>query len=268
MNSKSKASASTGSAVERLRAQLALLPPKPADDAKQTLKKRYSERVSEVVAIAIAEELRQRGLDGARPDMPGARDKSGAERRMSGGLGAKKVDVTWADDVSGLLLGVSIKSINFRDSKTRNFQKNLTNRRGDMLFESVTLHRRFPYAVLFGFFFLDVGSTTDGTGGRESTFRNAHEHLALFTGRDDPAGRDEQYERLFIVLLDAGVNPPAVRIFLVGRPDQEVTLEDVLGEIVRQLVRRNPDFYREADGHLRRRAAGKNFKNTEGTNSD
>ena len=48
------------------------------------------------------------------------------------------------------MLALSVKSINFRDRRSRNFQKNLTNRRGDMLFESVTLHRRFPYAVLGG----------------------------------------------------------------------------------------------------------------------
>ena len=82
-----------------------------------------------------------------------ATKSSGAERRMDGGLGAKKVDVTWATEHSGLLLAISIKTVNFRDRKTANFQKNLTNRRNDMLFESTTLHRRFPYAALGGFFF-------------------------------------------------------------------------------------------------------------------
>ena len=82
-----------------------------------------------------------------------ATKRSGAERRMDGGLGAKKVDVTWATEHSGLLLAISIKTVNFRDRKTANFQKNLTNRRNDMLFESTTLHRRFPYAALGGFFF-------------------------------------------------------------------------------------------------------------------
>lgn len=242
-----------GTADERLRAQLGTLEKKPGDGSTQKEKKRYSERVSEVVAVAVAQELRDRGLHGTRPDLPGAQDKSGAERRMSGGLGAKKVDVTWADDVSGLLLGISIKSINFRDSRTKNFQKNLTNRRGDMLFESVTLHRRFPYAVLFGLFFLDIGATTDGTNMRDSTFNNAHEHFALFTGRDDPAGRDEQYERLYIVLLNSEGKPPSTRIHAVGQLDQEISLEEVLIEVVRQLVRRNPDFYREVDGRLERR---------------
>src|SRR5690554_142151 len=60
-------------------------------------------------------------------------------------VSAKKVDVTWTTPESGLLLGISVKSISFRDTKTNNYQKNLTNRRGDMLFESTTPHRRFPY---------------------------------------------------------------------------------------------------------------------------
>jgi hypothetical protein len=57
----------------------------------------------------------------------------GAERRMDGGLGAKKVDVTWATEESGLLLALSVKTINFKDQKTSNYQKNLANRRNDML---------------------------------------------------------------------------------------------------------------------------------------
>lgn len=63
---------------------------KPLDNAPQSDKKRYSERVSEVIAHAVAEELRLRGLREARPAPPGELDGSGAERRMAGGLGAKR----------------------------------------------------------------------------------------------------------------------------------------------------------------------------------
>ena len=144
-------------------AGLRKLGPKPPDTAAQTEKKRYSERVSHAIAAAFAEELRKRGMKEALPASPGEVGTSGAERRMAGGIGAKKVDVTWSTEESGLLLGISVKSINFRDSRTRNFQKNLINRRGDMLIEGVTLHRRFPYAVLAGFFFLDKEAANDGT---------------------------------------------------------------------------------------------------------
>lgn len=183
-----------------LTSALQSLPSKPADDAGRNDKKRYSERVSQVIALAFAEELRHRGLDGTRPAPPGELGVSGAERRLSGGIGAKKVDVTWATEESGLILGISIKTINFRDRGTNNFQKNLINRRGDMLIEAVTLHRRFPYSVLVGFMFLDKGAAEDDTDRRRSTFLNAHGRFRLFTGRNDPSGRDEQYEQMYLVV--------------------------------------------------------------------
>ena len=223
---------------------------KPPDSARAPEKKAYSEKISNVVALAIAEQLRERGLSDARPAPSGESDKSGAERRMAGGIGAKKVDVTWATEEAGLLLGVSIKTINFRDSRTKNFQKNLTNRRGDMLFEAVTLHRRFPYAVLGGLFFLDHGAASDGTERRRSTFLNAHTRLQLFTGRDDPGGRDEQYERLYIVLLDASSKHANFRTYLVGEPEKEVAMNGAIDELLKVAAIRNPDFYEYKGGCL------------------
>jgi hypothetical protein len=223
---------------------------KPSDTAKAPEKKAYSEKISNVVANAIGDELRQRGLAGARPAPPGEFDATGAERRMAGGIGAKKVDVTWATEESGLLLGISIKTINFRDNKTKNFQKNLTNRRGDMLFEAVTLHRRFPYAVLGGLFFLDRGAAGDQTERRSSTFVNAHNRFRLFTGRADPGGRDEQYESLFIILLDASTTHANCEAFYVGEPEKAVPMTDVLDQLLLTVALRNPDFYEFRDGNL------------------
>lgn len=224
---------------------------KPADTATVPVKKAYSERVSNVVAQAIADELRTRGLKGARPAPPGELDSSGAERRMAGGIGAKKVDITWATEEAGLLLGISIKTINFRDKRSKNFQKNLTNRRGDMLFEAVTLHRRFPYAVLGGFFFLDHGAATDETKRRRSTFLNAHSRLRLFTGRNDPGDRDEQYERLYIVQLDASSSHARFNAYLVGEPVKTVAVEQAICELLELVAIRNPDFYDYQDGYLK-----------------
>jgi hypothetical protein len=234
---------------DRLAEALAALPPKPGDEAAQAAKKRYSELVSQQVALALGAELRRRGLKEARP-LPagGGESGEGAERRMAGGLGAKKVDVTWATEESGLLLGISVKTINFRDSKTRNFQKNLVNRRGDMLMEAVTLHRRFPYAVLAGLFFLDSEAEHDGTDKRRSTFLNAHARLALFTGRDDPAGREEQFERFYLILLDSACL--TLRPFQVGEPGHELAFADILDDILALVAQRNPDFYELRDGRL------------------
>lgn len=233
-----------------LRSGLLRLGPKPTDDASQSQKKRYSELSSEVIALAFAEELRNRGLKETRPALPGTLDRSGAERRMAGGIGAKKVDVTWTTEESGLLLGISIKTINFRDGKTGNFQKNLINRRGDMLIEAVTLHRRFPYAVLIGFIFLDKDAENDATLKRKSTFMNAHRRLRLFTGRSDPIGRDEQYERMYIGLLDSIEEQPSARVYDVEGYQQQLVLSNVFDEILQLLAERNPDFYEYEDGCL------------------
>jgi hypothetical protein len=145
-----------------LKAALDAMPAKPDESATQAQRKRYSEELSAKLSLAFATHLRGRGLEDARPAPPGVLGGSGAERRMSGGIGAKKVDVTWATAESGLILAISIKTINSRDRRTKNFQKNLVNRRGDMLMEAVTLHRRFPYAVLCGLMFLDVAAASDG----------------------------------------------------------------------------------------------------------
>ena len=233
-----------------LEAALKSVGDKPPDTARTSIKKAYSEKISNVVALAIASELRERGLKGVRPALPGELDTSGAERRMAGGIGAKKVDITWATEEAGLLLGISIKTINFRDRRTRNFQKNLTNRRGDMLFEAVTLHRRFPYAVLGGLFFLDSGAAQDETERRRSTFFNAHTRLRLFTGRGDPGGRDEQYERLYLVLLDASSSHANFKAHLVGTPDCSVPMAQTLDELLSVVAIRNPDFYEYEDGNL------------------
>ena len=225
-------------------AALKRLPEKPLDGpGHQREKKRYSELMSEAVAAALAEELRHRGLKEARPGGDGEVGRKGAERRMSGGIGAKRVDVTWATEESGLLLAISVKCITSKDSKTGNYQKNLINRRGDMLVEAVTLHRRFPYAVLGGFMFFDRGADEDGSELRASTFRNAHRAFRIFTGRSDPTGRDEQYERLYLALVAASPFQPTVRLTLAGKPADDVTLDAAIDDLLRLVVDRDPDFY-------------------------
>jgi len=240
------------SKVDRLLSDiLDAMPEKPSEDAEQADKKRYSEQLSARLAIAFAQHLRDSGLEDARPAPPGIVGVSGAERRMSGGIGAKKVDVTWATAESGLILAISVKTINWRDKKTNNYQKNLVNRRGDMLMEAVTLHRRFPYAVLCGMLFLDIGAASDGTEKRESTFLNANHRLQLFTGRDDPADRDEQFERLYIGLFDADNKTLPFAFYAVGDSQNAVPADAIFRDLLELTAKRNPDLYSIEDGKLR-----------------
>lgn len=228
------------------------LPSKPPQNASQSTKRKYSQDMSAVIARALAEELRQRGMDGCRPAPPGVGGRSGAERRLAGGIGAKKVDISWSTEEGGLILGGSVKTINFRDGTTKNFQKNLTNRRGDMLFEAVTLHRRFPYAVLIGFLFLDKDAKNDGTARRNSTFVNAFPRLRLFTGRQDPSGRDEQYERLLLFSVDANPAAPHYECYSVDDPAAPIDLDQALNDVVQLIAERNFDTYEAVAGALRR----------------
>lgn len=233
-------------------AGLATLPDKTTVPNTQAGKRKYSQDMSNVIAQALGEACRDRGMPGARPAGPGAVGVSGVERRLAGGIGAKKVDVSWATEESGLLFGGSVKTINWRDNRSGNFQKNLTNRRGEMLFESVTLHRRFPFAVLSGFVFLDKDARNDGTPRRNSTFSNAFPRLRLFTGREDPAGREEQYERLYIALVDANPFTSSFECYRADDSTNLVTFESILDDLVHLLAERNFDSYEEAPvGHLR-----------------
>jgi len=225
---------------------------KPANNASRETKKNYNEALSAAIALAVADELRARGMSGARPSGPGEVGTSGAERRLAGGIGAKKVDVTWATEESGLILAVSIKTILFRDGKTRNYQKNLTNRRADLLNEAVTLHRRFPYAVLAAFLFFDVGAESDGTQRRKSTFLNSGPRLRLFTGRQDPAGRDEQYEKFYVLLADLNDIQPTVRAYEADDLTTEVPLSEAFDTLVALIGERNFDLYEGLDGRVRK----------------
>jgi len=92
---------------------------RPPDTSLQHVKKNFAEKLSNTVALGIAERLRELGLPECAPDPK----TGGRERQFAGGIGAKKVDVSFATEADGLILAVSIKSICFPDAKTKNFQK-------------------------------------------------------------------------------------------------------------------------------------------------
>lgn len=176
------------------------LGPRPALDADRSTKKRYSELLSQHLARAVAAELREMGFDGCLPMPDGP-----SEKQFEGGLGSKKVDVSLSDDAHGLLLGVSIKSINFPP-----FRKNLRNRAGDLCTECITLHMRFPYAVVVGLFVMPAeaaenGASPSGRGrGRHSTMEAACRVFRGLSGRADPDGSMEKFEHFALLLYEPG----------------------------------------------------------------
>lgn len=175
--------------------------PLPPDTAKQEVKKRYSELLSHALAKEIANGLRQSGFATAKPSPDGKKEKE-----FQGGLGPKRVDVSYSDDQHGLLLGISIKSINFAP-----FGKNLKNRFSDLCTEAITLHMRFPYSVLCGFFAFPITSDEDVTKVRTlSTFARATKLFRTISGRKQYADPGEKFENFTMMLfrpLEVGTEP-------------------------------------------------------------
>jgi len=219
-------------------------PRPPEDTASQAEKKNYSERLSNEVAKVLAERLRQLGVKDCQPGPEG-----GKERQFAGGLGAKKVDVSFATESDGLILGISVKSICFPDGKTKNYAKNLTNRRGDLLSESTTLHQRFPFAVLGALFLFPTGAERDGTDRRPSTVQRAHEMFRGVLDRKDRANAYEKYEAMGIVVFDDKSN--AYKYRRVGS-EAAASLDEFLRQLLEKVVERNPDHYHLVNGKLTR----------------
>jgi hypothetical protein len=222
-----------------------LCAPKPPDDVKdQSVKKRYSERLSAEVAKVLAARLRALGVPECQPD-----EEKGKERQFAGGIGAKKVDVSFATEVGGLILGISVKSICFPDNKTKNFAKNLTNRRGDMLAEATTLHQRFPYAVLGGLFLFEGRADADATDKRISTFQRAREIFRFFTSRDDRSNSVEKYEVMAVAKFSPA-KPYGYLCYLADGSPEPVEIDVFLKLLLTKVAERNPDNYRFAGERL------------------
>jgi hypothetical protein len=200
------------------------------------------------MALVVASELRRRGLVEVLP-IASPKGKRGGERRIAGGLGDKKVDVTCATDRAGLVLAISIKTISFPDAKTKNYQKNLQNRKGDLVFEVTTLHKRFPYAVVGGLFFLYEDAQKDHVGrARISTFDRAHQVFQIFNRRLGHRNEESKFEYLAIGLYRS--RPPRYHLYEAGRPGRPISLASFLDELLQLVAERNPEDFVFHNGRL------------------
>jgi hypothetical protein len=167
--------------------------PLPSQESTQAQKKRYSEVLSSHLAREVAEGLRSVGFSNVKPFREGP-----GEKAFQGGLGPKKVDVSYSDEQHGLLFAVSIKSIN-----SPPFGKNLKNRFGDLLTEAITLHLRFPYSVVCMLFAFPIESSKDVTKLRKiSTFERARKLFATVSGREDYTDPGEKFENVTMLLFE------------------------------------------------------------------
>ncbi len=213
----------------------------------QNQKRHWSERFANGCAIAFADQFRSSPVKQKRI-LP-INLEEGTEPLTPLGAGtSKRIDVTIADPVLGLEIGVSLKGLNFKDARSGNFDKNLTGRLYELADEVRLVHEHLPHAFMVGVFFLPMDSATDKTYRANSSFANTVIKLRERTGRLDVAlaGHAPRCDVSFVSLYTTGSehqgyplgitrflnveNPPPRR----GRPRVEDTmsLEEVVAEVV------------------------------------
>jgi hypothetical protein len=206
----------------------------PDDKAKQHIKKRFSEQLSSHLAVEVGEGLTAQGFPNVKPVRNGA-----GEKAFQGGLGPKRVDVSFADEQNGLLLAVSIKTISFSP-----FSKNLKNRFADLCTEAITLHMRFPYAVVCALFAFPITANQDVTPNRKvSTFQRAMNLFRTIDGRREYTDPGEKFENVTMMLYQPNKDDSsqAVHVTLFdAHTGNELTEEEYFQDIRRLYNQRNP----------------------------
>ncbi|MGH9197780.1 MAG: hypothetical protein ACRD1T_18815, partial [Acidimicrobiia bacterium] len=194
----------------------------PPDTAEQDVKKRYSELLSHHLAVEVADGLRHVGFSSVKPvrtivekGKHKGQEKIIKEKEFQGGLGPKRVDVAYSDERHGLLLAVSIKTLNFPNfpkirgsvppafdyTKPPNFSKNVKNRFGDLTTEAITLHLRFPFAVVGCLYVMPERSRSlKGALMKTSTFDRALHLYGTITGRRVYGDPSEKFEDVTLLL--------------------------------------------------------------------
>lgn len=239
--------------ISSLAEVLTLAQPKPSagtDDAK--VKKNYAERFSRHMATVVANWLR-RTFKGITPNESGQYQEAPARTAK----GFKKLDVNYSTPELGLALGVSIKSISFRDKLGKGrYTKNYSRNDNELRAEATDYHQRQPYAVLIGVVFLPLDSCDDATLSREgrvlgpSSFGAAVRFFRLRANRRSPKDDVDLFERFFIALYNETTGDVAFfdvmnRPPRAGPPDpaDTLTLPQVISEIIRTYDERNdPPF--------------------------
>lgn len=238
----------------------------PPDTASQADKKGFSEKLSHELAIEVADALREFGFGSIKPERlvidkgkHKGQIKIIKEKEFQGGLGPKRVDVSFSDDRHGLMLAVTIKTLNFPSfprikgsnpaefdfSKKGKFSKNIKNRFGDLTTESITLHLRFPFAVVACLYVMPERSMEDkGDQMKSSTFERAAKLYGTISGRvayGDPA---EKFENVTLMLYRPLSDPARpenvwIRLYEAGSMN-ELSEAAYLTNLLEAYNQRNP----------------------------
>lgn len=222
--------------------------PRPTD-GEQKAKKNYAEALSRHLATLFASLLRN-DFPGVTPDESGI----GQEAPARTAKGTKKLDVNYSTPELGLGLGVSIKTLNFRDPKSGRYTKNYTRIDNELRAEALDYHERQPWAVLAAVLFLPVDACDDFNPKAKEASSSFGQAVKIFRYRANralPTEAGQLFERVFVALYAIDDDDPwDVRFFDVmqapprsGRPVNTLSLEEAVAEIVRTYdARNNPPF--------------------------
>jgi hypothetical protein len=206
----------------------------------RAVKHAYAHRLSTCLAQRIADGLRTK-FRGILPDEYGAKHES----RSGSASGLKKLDVNYSNPQIGLGLGVSIKTLNFRDEGTGRFTKNVRRLDGELRAEAQDYHVRQPFAVLAALVFMPEEAAYDSEA--KSSLRHAWEVFRGRGGRTSNVNDASLFERLWLCVYQTSKNnfggclcydvaeefPPA------GLPEHGRSLSYVVSQIEAEFARRN-----------------------------
>jgi hypothetical protein len=206
----------------------------------RAVKHAYAHRLSTCLAQKIADALRPR-FRGILPDEHGGRHES----RSGSASGLKKLDVNYSNPQIGLGLGVSIKTLNFRDEATGRFTKNVKRLDGELRAEAQDYHVRQPFAVLAALVFMPDEAAHDSKS--KSSLRHAWEVFRWRSGRKSNVNDASLFERLWLCVYkttkedfgsclcyDVGEEFP-----MAGLPKQSSLLSQVISQIEAEFRKRN-----------------------------
>ena len=197
-------------------------------------KRNFAQRLSAALAQKLSDALRPT-FPGIFPDESGR----GHERRQQGAEGLKKLDVIYATPQAGLRLSLSVKTINFKDEKTRRYTKNIKRVDGELRAEASDCHKYNPYAVLVGAVLFPIDAASDGIDGR-SSLKHGWDVFRRRSGRKSNDDDPSLFETVFLGAYDTSIARfGEVRFFDVlteppdrGLPAELLTFADVIAAII------------------------------------
>lgn len=218
---------------------LAAAAPRPAESAERSEKKNYAERLSDAFAVLVADLLRDY-FPGILPTSDGGGNESPART----GKGVKMLDVNYSTPQLGLGLGVSIKTLNFKDPRTKRYTKNPTRLDNELRAEAMDYHDRQPFSALVGVVLVPFDSADDGNTSNKraswSSFAQIVNVLRHRVGRRGPKDDAQLFEKGFIGLYEhEGSSAGEIKFFDIehtppqfGRPKDLYDLDGLVRHIV------------------------------------